>query len=400
MVAPQPFFSERGTPFSVYYRALVLTEEGAEVDLVTYGQGQDVEVPGLRLVRIPSFGIKARIPVGPSLVKALLDVFLAMYTVGLLLRRRYDFVHAHEEGVFICRVLKPIFGFRLVYDMHSSLPKQLSVFGFTSSRFLIGAFDRLERSCLRACDAVITISPALAEYATALMPNPDQHVLIENSIFEPVKLAEADGTAGRRGPSTHEDSERFELPDRPIVAYAGTFEAYQGIELLLEAFALARVSRPNLFLLLIGGQPAQVAHHQSQATRLGLDGHCLFTGSLPQQIARSYLARAEVLTSPRTRGSNTPLKVYELLAGDQPFVATRILSHTQVLDDTVCYLCEPEKESMAEALLEALDENAARTKQRLAGARALFRERYSRKAYTQKIRRLLGILGLCAASPE
>ena len=104
------------------------------------------------------------VKIGPSYLKLFLDVFILAWTIGLLLRNRYDFVHAHEESVFFCRFLKPIFGFKLVYDMHSSLPQQLTNFKFTKSKVLIAVFKRLEDSCLRASDVIITICPDLADY--------------------------------------------------------------------------------------------------------------------------------------------------------------------------------------------------------------------------------------------
>ena len=57
VIAPQPFFSPRGTPLSVYYRTLVTAEQGVEIDLLTYGEGQDVEIPGVNIIRIPEFFI-------------------------------------------------------------------------------------------------------------------------------------------------------------------------------------------------------------------------------------------------------------------------------------------------------------------------------------------------------
>ena len=36
VIAPHPFFTPRGTPFSVYYRTLVMAEQGVEIDLLTY----------------------------------------------------------------------------------------------------------------------------------------------------------------------------------------------------------------------------------------------------------------------------------------------------------------------------------------------------------------------------
>ena len=74
VIAPQPFFSPRGTPFSVYYRTLVTAELGVEVDLLTYGEGQDVDIPGVRIIRIPRFSFLGNAKVGPSVLKLFLDV--------------------------------------------------------------------------------------------------------------------------------------------------------------------------------------------------------------------------------------------------------------------------------------------------------------------------------------
>ncbi len=51
MLAPEPFFEPRGTPFSEYHRIKALTELGHSVDLVTYPFGADVSLPNLRIIR-------------------------------------------------------------------------------------------------------------------------------------------------------------------------------------------------------------------------------------------------------------------------------------------------------------------------------------------------------------
>src|SRR4026208_1836406 len=51
MIAPEPFFEPRGTPFSEYHRIRALLELGHTVDLVTYPFGEDVALPGLRVFR-------------------------------------------------------------------------------------------------------------------------------------------------------------------------------------------------------------------------------------------------------------------------------------------------------------------------------------------------------------
>lgn len=393
VVAPQPFFSPRGTPFSVYYRTLVTAQMGARIDLLTYGQGQDVDIPGVRIIRIPRFAWLGPVKVGPSLLKLFLDVFMVIWTVALLLLRRYDVVHAHEEAVFFCRFLKPLFRFKLIYDMHSSLPQQLSNFRFTTSRLLIRLFEALENSCLRKADAVITICPDLAEYAVPRMPDPSRHFLIENSIFDDVRLRGAPqvATVPKNGAPAAPPAEP-ELPsDRPLVVYAGTFESYQGLDILLPAFAEARKTRPDAMLVMVGGSRPQVERYRAMAEGLGLNGDCVFTGQVAPNLARRLATKAAVLVSPRSAGTNTPLKIYEQLASGIPLVATRIHSHTQVLTDDVCILVPPEPRAMAQGMVTALSDERRRGSVS-ANARALYEEKYSRAAYEAKMRRLLDVL--------
>jgi len=384
VIAPQPFYSPRGTPLSVYHRTCVTAREGVRIDLLTYGEGQDVAIEGVRIVRIPRFRWLGDVKIGPSPLKLFLDGFLVLWTVAMLLRRRYDFVHAHEEAVFFCLPLKPIFRFKLIYDMHSSLPQQLTNFGFTKSRLLIGAFARLERASLAAAEAVITICPDLADYTLGIIDDADKHVLIENSIFDEVKLA-----GGAQAAANKSQDPTPPVPDgRPIVVYADTLEPYQGIDLLVRAFALVHRECPTAFLLVVGGSPAQVETYGGLARELGLETHCRFTGRLPQAEARRLSMGAAVQVSPRIRGTNTPLKVYEQLASGIPLVATDIYSHRQVLDDSVAFLCAPEAEAFAQGLVDALTrkEECAR---RVEAAKRLYAEKYSRDAYVAKMRHLL-----------
>jgi glycosyltransferase involved in cell wall biosynthesis len=234
---------------------------------------------------------------------------MILWTIGLLVRNRYDVVHAHEEAVFFCRFLKPFFGFQLVYDMHSSLPQQLTNFQFTSSKFLIGLFKKLEDTCLREADAVITICPDLADYANSILPDRSKHILIENSIFDPIKI-----NPNECAIRTDHEEKKLELPEgKRFVVYAGTLEPYQGIDLLIDAFKGVKRENPEVFLLIVGGTKDQVQKYKVMAQDIGLESDTLFTGRVPQSLAKQYCNVASVLVSPRTVGTNTPLKVYESL---------------------------------------------------------------------------------------
>jgi glycosyltransferase involved in cell wall biosynthesis len=388
VVAPHPFFTPRGTPFSVYYRTLVMKESGADIDVLTYGEGQDVSIPGVRIIRIPKVPGTTPVPVGPSLKKMVLDVFMVLWTIGLLLRHRYAVVHAHEEAVFWCRPLKALFRFRLIYDMHSSLPQQLTNFEFSKSRFLISLFRWLEDGSLRAADAVITICPDLRDYAMGRGVRAERHLLIENSIFEDVKLSTPAGAER----TSAEPKRAVEAPSGcKLVLYAGTFEPYQGIDILLRAFALVVKRQPAAYLLIVGGTPEQVAAMQQLADSLGVSERCSLPGRVRKSEALRLTALADVLVSPRRHGTNTPLKIYEQLASGKPLVATRIWSHTQVLTDDVCMLVDTEPESMADGILAALDDTA-RSARVAANAKALYEREYARPIYERKIRHLLELV--------
>ena len=387
VIAPQPFLTPRGTPFSVYYRTLVMSELGVQVDLLCYGEGENIDVPNVRIVRIPRFRFLGPIRIGPSPQKAFLDVFMLFWTIGLLLRRRYDYVHAHEESVFWCRFLKPLFRFRLAYDMHSSLPQQLTNFGFTRNRLVIGAFGWLERTALKASEAVITICPDLRDYALEAGVDPTRLFLIENSIFDDVRLA-------RDAPEiAQEAAGAIDVPPAsgPRLVYAGTFEAYQGLEILVRAFALVLQRQPDAQLLMAGGRADQIEQLERLARDVGAGERCVFTGRVSKATAMRLLESADVLVSPRSEGTNTPLKVYEQLASGKPLVATNIWSHTQVLSDDVCFLVDPEPESMAQGLLRAITEPEA-AQQRARAARYLYETAYSRPVYEQKMRDFLALL--------
>ena len=390
VIAPQPFFSPRGTPFSVYYRTLVMSEMGVKIDLLTYGEGQDVDLPGVRIIRIPRFGLLGNVKTGPSGLKLFLAVFIVLWTLMLLLRNRYDFVHAHEEAVFFCRFLKPIFRFKMIYDMHSSLPQQLTNFSFTKSKMLIGAFKWLEDTCIHAADAVITICPALADYVDDLIGKSDKHLLIENSIFDDVKLVK--NKSAEMKDSLDPENEPFKLPEnKKFVVYTGTLESYQGIDMLIKGFKSVVASVTDAHLLIVGGSPQQVEKYSALAEREGVSAHCSFTGRVAQKLAKYYNSIANVILSPRSAGTNTPLKVYEQLASGVPLVATRIYSHTQVLDDDVAFLVEPDAADLGRGILEALSDKVA-AESKVNNAKKLYDEKYSRHAYENKMTRLLDLM--------
>ncbi|MEZ5420909.1 MAG: glycosyltransferase [Vicinamibacterales bacterium] len=371
MLAPEPFFEPRGTPFSEFHRIKALGELGHAVDLVTYPIGRDVELPNLRIIRSLGLPFVRKVPIGPSAVKLALDGLMLLTIARVALTGRYDAIHSHEEmglvGVWLARLLR----IPHLYDMHSSLPQQLSNFKFSGSAILRKVFDVAEGQMVGKSDVVITICQELQD-TVAAMGHGDRALLIENVMGGDVDDAPTLTSAVIR--------ERWGLPaDAPIVLYTGTFEAYQGLEMLIEAAARLAATHPAVRVLVVGGAPDQVAAAAGTARRLGAT-NVVFTGQQPAREIPAFVAAAAILASPRIRGTNTPLKIYSYLRSGVPIVATDLLTHTQVLSPAVARLAPPEPGAFASAIAALLDDPAAGHALAEA-ARALSDARYSRQVY-------------------
>jgi glycosyltransferase involved in cell wall biosynthesis len=388
MIAPEPFFEPRGTPFSEYHRIRALVELGHTVDLVTYPFGKDVDLPGLRIHRCARPPLIRRVRVGPSGPKLLLDITLAVTALRRAIADSYDAIHSHEEGAAIGMLLAGMTGLPHLYDMHSSLPQQLSNFGYSRSRVLRWIFERFERLAVKRSRVVIVICPELQRRVREIAPAVDP-VLIENApgAQHPPPLSTV--------PSVRE---RFGVPiDAPLVVYTGTFEAYQGLDLLFAAAAVVLRARPEVRFVLAGGNSKQVDEARLQVKHVGIADAIVFTGERPPDEIPAVLEAADVLVSPRSRGTNTPLKIYQYLRAARPIVATRLLTHTQVLSDEVAILTEPTVDGFAEGILRVLADPQAGA---ALGARAarLAAVKYSYDAYLARTREAVARLTAATAA--
>jgi glycosyltransferase involved in cell wall biosynthesis len=375
MVAPQPFFEPRGTPFSVLGRLRALSALGHEVDLVTYHIGEDVQVPGVKIFRTLRIPFITQISIGPSMLKLFLDGFLLVKTLWMLLTRRYDLLHTHEEASFFGFVFARLFGLRHLYDMHSSLPQQLKNFEYTKLAPMVSLFGWFERRVIDSSHAVITICPALKSQVETINTRVP-HVMIENV-----------ATEGNPDEVTEEACLQFRqihgLVGKRIVLYTGTFEPYQGLDLLIEGAQQVVQEHPDVMFLLMGGKPAQFTMYQQRADELGLQSFFRFIGMRPPKEVPIALKICEVLVSPRSSGTNTPLKIYGYLQSGKPIVATNLYTHTQVLSPDAAMLVDTSPEAFGGGISTVLSDRHL-AKQLGAGARQLFEAQYSYQNFINK----------------
>ncbi len=376
MLAPEPFFQPRGTPISVFQRIRALSDLGHEVDLVTYHLGEDKEIQNLKILRIPNLFFIKKIKIGPSVKKIPLDFLLFLKAGGSLMRNTYDLIFSHEEGALFGVILSKLTKIPHIYDMHSSLPQQLENFDFSRSKLLKKLFVRMERFILKNSRAIIVICLDLLKqvenegYA-------DRAILLENFIdFETEEFSEDE---------IRQKREEFAPGHKKIVLYAGNFQPYQGISLFLEA--ASKIQNEGVVFVLVGESPAAVEREKSKAKELGIADKVFFTGQVPPSQMPLFIGLADVLVSPRLSGTNTPLKIYSFLKSGKPLVATNLWTHTQVLNDRISVLVEPDAKNIAQGISFALFNEEA--EKRAKAAKDMAEGEYTYSRYKEKINQVL-----------
>jgi glycosyltransferase involved in cell wall biosynthesis len=376
LIAPQPFFINRGTPLAVRNLCRVLGECGHQIDLLTSHIGEEIQLHNITIIRtcrLPFGSISA----GFSWKKPLLDIAIAWKMFNLVRKNSYDVIHCVEESAYIASLLKWTFGAPYICDVDSSIPCQLKEKGGLTSLLapIAGIF---EKRALRKSLCAVTVCRALTNIVTKSAPETKVFQLEDPPISDDRRYSESELNSLR---------EKLGAETKKIVLYMGNFESYQGVDLLMHAFARVSESFNNAILLLIGGSPADVREKQLLAQKLSIRDQVHFTGLLPPDETTIYLQAADVLVSPRTKGENTPMKIYTYMAAGSAILATDMFTHTQVLDHESALLTQPDQEAMAKGLEKLLNDD--RLINRLAKrALEIVNEKYSFPAYTQKVKKI------------
>ena len=371
LLAPHPFYQARGTPIAVKSVLEFLSERGHSVDVLTYSEGAEVEIPNCKVYRTLRVPGLRNIRAGFSFKKVVSDVLMVAACLGMMRRTRYDLIHAVEESAFIASGMRTLSGVPYVYDMDSSLAEQM-VETYPSLRFLSPAFRGMEAVAVRRSIGVLTVCAALEDIALGHDPGKPVGRVEDTTLLPEGEPADRDG---RMLPGTD---------GGPVAMYVGNLEPYQGIDLLLEGFRHTLSTVPEAKLVIVGGREDDIVRYRARAERLGMVSSVVFMGPRPIRLLPGLLQQADVLVSPRLKGLNTPMKIYSYLDSGSAVLATRLRTHTQVLDDGVAYLVDPEPAALGRGLAALLRDPELRS--RLAtSAKAYVQREHTPQAARRKL---------------
>ncbi len=371
LVAPHPFFQERGTPIAVKLLIESLSEFGHEIDLLTFNEGADIFVEGLKIYRIPNFAILRNIKIGFSGKKMFADVFITLQMFQLLRRNKYDLIHAVEEAIFPAAFFNKFFKKKLVYDMDSSMSDQL-VEKWNGLKKIDKFLDFFERWAVKNSTVVIPVCKYLANKISSYDLSKKIQIL-EDIAFKPDYA------------NNKKENIKDYFPQGNLIGlYIGNLEHYQGIDLLLEGLSKVK-SEIRYSVVIIGGNEKSIKSYSEKNKKLNLEEKVKFLGKRPIDQLPFLLEQADILFSPRTKGKNTPMKIYSYLASGVPVLATNIDSHTQAMNRNQAKFFEPNPESFAEAFVELLENEDERKNIGKAGKK-LAEENYSLSSYKKKLK--------------
>ena len=345
VLGPHPFFQNRGTPIDLLLVLRVLAERrSTSVDLLTYNEGEDVELSNLTIFRIPDFRFIRNVRPGFSFKKVICDVFLFFRAWSMVRCNRYDLIHAGEESVFIAMLLKLLYGIPYAYDLDSSIAQQL-VEKKPVLRRLALLFDWLEGCAIAGSLVNLPVCNALADLCR------------NNRSNNTVTLYDISQLNDPHAPNTGELKSKLGIKGL-LLLYCGNLEPYQGIDLLLESFSMASEKTDEVDLVVIGGVAEDIRHYQEKACRLRIDRKTHFLGPKPFDELDSFLAQSDILTAPRIRGINTPMKIFPYLHSGKPVLLTDLYTHNQLISRNEAYLAPANPRGFAQGILD-LVQNAA-----------------------------------------
>jgi glycosyltransferase involved in cell wall biosynthesis len=293
----------------IYRMAEALTRRGHDVQLVAYHIGEKVSPIPFAVHRIRDIRGYTDHEPGPRLRKLLqLDPLLAMTLRRLLRSQSFDLIHAHHyEGLLTAlaaRMATP--RLPVIYDAHTLLASELPYYSMgvpRGAKEWIGSF--LDRHLPRRADQVIAVSQSIRDTLVAKGRVDERRIRVVPNGVESEHFA------------------AFNSPPPPMrqarrVAFAGNLSAYQGVDLLLQAFSIVRRQLDDVRLMIL--TDSDFAKYVPLAESLGI--HASIDVHNPGYLRLpTYLQSADILLNPRPACDGIPQKLLNYMAAGRPIVS-------------------------------------------------------------------------------
>lgn len=346
MIAPTPFFADRGCHTQIYREITGLQNSGHEVVLCTYGLGRDM--PGIRTIRTANFPWYKKLSAGPSYTKVLLLPLLTVTSFKAIISFKPDIVHAHlHEGAIIAKICSLFFrSHKYIFEFQGSLQKETLNHNFVKESSIFYKFLGWLESKILSWQYTVVGSPVMFEEVKSMKGiHPDRVANIGYSV----------------------NTERFTLYDYPkeladslgikdirdTVLYMGLLEEYQGIDIMFKAFRIVSQKRPRTQFVIIGYP--NIDKYKRICESYGISEHVVFLGKIDYNEIPLYLSLAKIAAAPKISVTEGDGKLYDYMAMGMAIVAFDRNVSRSIMGNCGIYAEFASAESLAEKIIWLLD---------------------------------------------
>lgn len=321
-------------------------------------QAEMEEVDGLKFYRsAPISGIMSKLPVLNQLAYVAPMVKRILEVIEL---EKPDVIHAHSPALNGLAALKAgrKSGLPVVYEIRAFWEDAAVDHGSCKEDDLRYRLTRkMETHVVRQADAVTTICEGLKNDLINRDFPESKFTVIGNA----VNIEQFDVITEQDKANNSTLAERLKLTGCDVLGFLGSFYAYEGLDLAIEAMPAILTKNPNTRLLLVGGGPQEYNLKQLVAV-LGLEGKVIFTGRVPHNEVGKYYSLVDLLVYPRKpmrlTDLVTPLKPLEAMAQGKPVIASDVGGHKElIIDNQTGFLFQAgSSQKLSERIIELLSD--------------------------------------------
>lgn len=342
IVAACPFPLPRGTPVRILRMAEALAERGHEVHVATYHLGSG-KAAGVRIHRTRELRSYRKLGPGPSYRKLLImDPLLVRCLRKLLREASFDVIHAHHyEGLLVGAAARGRRGIPLVYDAHTLLTSELPFYRLGLPRWF-------KRSLGVWMDCRI---PRLADH-TVSVTDTIRDKLLRNDALDARRI-----TVVSNGVELdHFDPAKHPSPPgaTPRLIFTGNLAEYQGIDVMLRAFAIVLQRVPEARLRIASDSPFDF--YEALVGELGIRDSIDILPSPRFEELPAVLAAGGIAVNPRSDGDGIPVKLLNYMAAGRPVVSFDSSAPGVVHGETGWLVRSGDEAALAEGMVRLLQD--------------------------------------------
>lgn len=345
MIAPTPFFADRGCHIRIYEEVCGLQKLNHNVLVCTYGIGNEID--GVKTIRCYNFPWYNKLSAGPSITKILLLPVLTITVLKQIHKFKPDIIHAHlHEGACIAKVCKIFYPKTpVIFDMQGGLCEEVLQHNFFKRGSIWHKMlAKLERYIVNWQPIIVSSSHMINDISN-IGGNIENCFFVKDGIntdfFSPRDINKE--IANKYGI----DSSQKRL------IFVGLLEKYQGIDILLNAFKLV-VDKYKNAKLIIMGYP-NIDYYKKMCYEIGLENNVIFTGRVNYSELPDYLSLSTIAVAPKLSQTEGNIKIYDYMSMEMITVAFDNNINREILEETGIYAKNYDKKDLADAILYAFD---------------------------------------------